>query len=118
MVNFVSCNFPLGFLPATSVGLFRDFPAAPQICKFFFWAALVSPLAEVEFRYLTGFQALFFANAKLLHRGFRYSPTILLIAGGEGFGGVAEAVGEGLWPDHGGVRAPAQDPAFRFGDAV
>ena len=41
-----------------------------------------------------------------------------LVAGMEGFGGITEAVGEGLWADDGGVRAPAQDPAFGFLDAV
>jgi hypothetical protein len=36
----------------------------------------------------------------------------------EGFAGVAKAGGEGLRANDGGVRAPAQDPAFRFFDAV
>ena len=37
METLITCNrdFPFGFLPTTSVGLFRDFLPSPQVCNLF-----------------------------------------------------------------------------------
>jgi hypothetical protein len=43
-------DFPLGFQPMTSVGLFRDSLPASQICKSLFKSALVFSLAQGSFR--------------------------------------------------------------------
>ena len=58
------------------------------------------------------------ADRTLQRRARSDAPYLWLVAGVEGFAGVAEAGGEGLRADDGGVRAPAQDPALGFLDAV
>jgi hypothetical protein len=50
--RFIIWDFPFGFLPATSVGLFRDSLPSPQICNSIFQSALVFPLGQGVFRCL------------------------------------------------------------------
>jgi len=45
--SVLNWDFPYGFLPTTSVRLFRYFLPAPQICKDFFQSTLVFSLAQV-----------------------------------------------------------------------